>query len=131
MKQIFTAFGAGSLLLLVGGGFAPQEPAAPMKPTPPRMNVIITPAIPVPKRLAPNTLQRFPIVVDEKNPANYPITVAEGNAARYPIRIITPEGYSPVPSAVAPQLAAPPVLRVPTPAPPRQTPSGPKRTPRR
>jgi hypothetical protein len=83
------------------------------------MNVIITPAVPAAP--VPNAAQRLPIVVDQKNPAEYPIVVAQGGADRYPIRIITPNGTAlaqPYRSA-APRMtpARPTFVR---PAPPRK-----------
>lgn len=121
MKHVLTTLGTGSLLLLVCGAFAPKEPAAPAQPTPPPSNVIITPVIPAPKGpKAPSVLDRFPIVVDQRNPADYPIVVAQGQAARYPIRIIPPAGMP---------LAQPLILPAPqaVPVKPKVTPSLPRR----
>ncbi|MCC2668706.1 MAG: hypothetical protein K0Q72_1177 [Armatimonadetes bacterium] len=106
MKHVLLSMLTGSMLLLTCGGFAPKEPAKAAPATPQYLDILISPSLPQ-AQTTPNVLQRFPIVVDQKNPADYPIMVTQGRGDRYPIRVITPTGVTqPGPAVLTnPQIA--------------------------
>jgi hypothetical protein len=97
-SSLALAFGALALLATAAHA-ADQPPVIIYTPVAPTTGLALAPTA-----AATDVVKRFPIVIQQKNPAEYPIQVAQAHPELFPIRIIQP--------GQAPDGSAPPVLRL-------------------